>query len=64
MTSADTAAIVAPAAMLRDRIEALLGRIPVVGPKEEEFDPFADVEAETEADFEGDDRVHADGVDS
>ena len=47
--------------MLRDRIQALLGRIPVVGPKEEEFDPFADVEPETEADFEGDDRVHADG---
>ena len=45
--------------MLRDRIMALLGHVPVVGPKEEEFDPFADVEAEPEADFEGDDRVHA-----
>lgn len=61
MTFANTAAMVPPAAMLRDRLMALLGHVPVVGPKEEEFDPFADVEAETEADFEGDDRVHADG---
>jgi hypothetical protein len=43
--------------MLRDRIQALLGRVPVVGPKEEEFDPFADVEGETYAEDEGDDRV-------
>ena len=57
MTFAYAAAMVAPAAMLRDRIQALLGRVPVVGPKEEEFDAFADVEAEAEADFEGDDRV-------
>ena len=47
--------------MLRDRIDALLRLIPVVGPKEEEFDPFAEVEPETYADFEGDDRVHARG---
>jgi len=53
--------MVPPAAMLRDRIQALLGHIPVVGPKEEEFDPFADVEAETYADDEGDDTVHAEG---
>ena len=45
--------------MLRDRIQALLGHIPVVGPSEEEFDPFADVEAEKEADFEGDESFHA-----
>jgi hypothetical protein len=44
-------------AVLRDRIVALLRHVPVIGPKEEEFDPFADVEPETEADFEGDDRV-------
>jgi hypothetical protein len=44
--------------MLRDRIDALLRRIPVIGAKEEEFEPFAEVEAETEADFEADDRVH------
>lgn len=45
--------------MLRDRIDALLRHIPVIGPKEEEFDPFADVEPETSADHEGDDRVVA-----
>ena len=45
--------------MLRDRIDALLRHIPVIGPKEEEFDPFADVDAETEADFEHDDRAVA-----
>ena len=44
--------------ILRDRLQALRGRIPVVCPNEEEFDPFADVEAEKEAD-EGDDSVHA-----
>jgi hypothetical protein len=48
--------------MLRDRIQALLGRVPVVGPNEEEFDPFADVEAETYAEDEADDRVHANGA--
>jgi hypothetical protein len=49
--------------MLRDRIDALLRLIPVIGAKEEEFDPFAEVEAETHADFEGDDRVvHARGA--
>jgi hypothetical protein len=37
---------------------ALLRLVPVIGPKEEEFDPFAGVEAETHADHEGDDRVH------
>jgi hypothetical protein len=41
--------------MLRDRIDALLRRVPIIGPKEEEFDPFADIDPETEADFEGDD---------
>lgn len=45
--------------MLRDRIQALLGHIPVGGHNEVQFDPFADVEAEKEADFEGDDGVHA-----
>jgi hypothetical protein len=64
LTSPAAGEIVAPAAMLRDRIMALLGHIPVVGPKEEEFDPFADVEAETEADFEADDSVHAQGGDA
>lgn len=45
--------------MLRDRIDALLRLVPVIGPEEEEFDPFADVDPETRADDEGDDRVHA-----
>jgi len=45
--------------MLRERIDALLRHVPVIGPKEEEFDPFADVEPETEADFEADDRAVA-----
>jgi hypothetical protein len=47
--------------MFRDRIMALMRHVPVIGPVEEEFDPFADVEPETHADHEGDDRVHADG---
>jgi len=45
--------------MLRDRIDALLRLIPVIGPEEEECGAFSEVEPETHADDEGDDRVHA-----
>ena len=47
--------------MLQDRINALLRHIPVVGPKDDEFDPFADVRPDLYPDEEGDDRVHAEG---
>jgi hypothetical protein len=47
--------------MFRDRIEALLRHIPVVGPTEDEFDPFSGERPEEREHDEGDDRVHAPG---
>ncbi len=48
--------------MIRDRVTALLRLVPVIGPKEDEFDPFAEETPEAREYDEGDDRVHAQGA--